>query len=426
MRPGDVVDKAVLTALKDREEELTGLLGDLIRCHPVYGSEGQRAALDLLRTRLEAVGFSVRMHSHTAKEIASSAEYVDVPSLGTEFADYPDRERWFLTAERVFGPGGPHVLLNGHVDVDFVTAPHDWAEPGLWRSGADRDGRIIGRGACDMLGGVAAYVQVLTTLVPHLSEARGAVTLHLVLDEEIGGNGTLAALLSESDRRFDVGLIAEPTGGLVCDRTYGFHQFSVRCFGDPVHMAFADAYDNAHRVLADVIRELEELDDWIAGRAASTSRTRHVMYGVISGGSDAAVPAETCEVQVTLALPPTITAHEVTDRLAARLSRLTGVRRPPVLESYGLSFPGSSHDDARWCDTVLDSGRSCGVALARGDFPSACDARLLESAGIPTIVYGPGSLTRAHSSDEYVTREELTDYCQVLALTLLTLWSPGA
>ncbi|WP_405709667.1 MULTISPECIES: M20 family metallopeptidase [unclassified Streptomyces] len=426
MPSADAVSQSVLSALRDREEELTGLLTDLIRHHPVYGTDGQITALELLRTRLTAAGFSVRLRSHSPKDLQPSPEYVDVPALGDEFADYPARERWFLTAEREFGPGGPHVLLNGHVDVDFVTAPQDWAEPGLWRSGVERDGRIVGRGACDMLGGVAAYVHVLTVLAPHLADARGAVTVHLVLDEEIGGNGTLAALLGENGRRFDVGLIAEPTGGVVCNRTYGFHQFLVRCFGDPVHMAFAGGYDNAHRVLADLIPELEELDEWIAGRTGAPSRTRHVMYGVITGGSDAAVPAETCDVQVTLALPPMISPDEAMDRLAAKLSRLTGPRRPPVLESYGLSFPGSSHDDPRWCDTVLGSGRSCEVPLARGDFPSACDARLLESAGIPTLVYGPGSLTRAHSSDEYVTRKDLADYCQVLAQTLLTLWSPHA
>jgi acetylornithine deacetylase len=273
----------VFAELRRRREDLVDLVRALIRCHPIYGSMGQVKALELLADRLSKAGLDVSWNIVDMDQLRRSGLHLDVSSFGPEFADYFATQRPSVTASRQFPGAGPTVLLNGHVDVEFVTSPQSWREPGLWRSGALADGRLYGRGSCDMLGGIACYVHVLTCLRPYLPHLAGGVTVQLVLDEEVGGNGTLSELLRAGPDLPDVALIAEPTDGAVCTTTYGFHQFLVRCYGAPVHMAYARGDANAVRHLASVIDKLEDLDEWLATQVAADRRTRHVMYGRVRG-----------------------------------------------------------------------------------------------------------------------------------------------
>ncbi|MEV2263108.1 M20 family metallopeptidase [Streptomyces anulatus] len=411
----------VLGDLTRRRQELTDLLARLVQAHPIYESPGQDDALRLAAEHLVGSGLDVQFSEASLDVLMSSPLYVDVPAFGGDFESYGRVPRTALTATRVFDSPGCHVILNGHLDVEYVTAPGDWFEPGLWSSGAVRDGRIYGRGTSDMLGGVACYLHVLRSLAPHLERAEGAVSVQLVLDEEIGGNGTLWQLLRSQGAPADLAIIAEPSDGVACARTRGFHQFKVVCFGAPVHMVFAREHDNAVRTAADVLRILEDLNCWIAEQFPGSDARRFVLCGVIGGGTDAAVPAARVELLVTLALPPEIAPHTVERRLSEALFAL-GLAKTPVIERYGLSFPGSATTDHRFADALNEAGRRTGLPVGHGEFPSACDARLYDAFGVPVTVFGPGRLDRAHGSDEYVTLDELDDYCAVLAASLMHLW----
>lgn len=415
--------RAVIDTVRADTDELVALLQELVRCHPVYGTPGQETVLDVASRHLRETGLEVRRLEVDHEALRRSEHYVDVTAFGGEFTTYGDLPRGAVTAWADFPADGPHVVLNGHADVEFVTSPDSWDHPGLWSSGLVADGRVHGRGTCDMLGGVACYLYVLRKMAPLFDRARGAVTVQLVLDEEIGGNGTLAQLLEPGRKPVDVALIAEPSDLTVCDRTRGFHQFAIRYTGAPVHMVFAEPFDNANRALPALIGALEELDGWVAERAGSRTARRYVMYGDVRGGSDAAVPAESVELRVTLALPPQVAAEEVMKRLANDLGRLSQHwPRSPEIHDYGLRFPGSELSDELLIGELLAAGRHHGVALLRDEFPSACDARLFEAFGIPSVVFGPGSLHRAHSSDEWVDVSELADYSVVLAESLLKTW----
>jgi acetylornithine deacetylase/succinyl-diaminopimelate desuccinylase-like protein len=412
----------VLRDLSTRRAELTCLLSRLVRAHPVYATPGEREALRIAADHLGESGLDVRITEVSLERLATSPHYVDVPAFGGDFTKYGQVPRLGLTATRSFASQGCHVVLNGHLDVDFVSSPENWAEPGLWQSGSLRDGRLHGRGTSDMLGGVACYLHVLRSLSPHLDRAHGSLTVQLVLDEEIGGNGTLWQLMTMEHSAPDLAIIAEPTGGLVCGRTRGFHQFKVVCEGAPVHMVFAREYDSAVRVAADVITALEELNAWIADRVPhSPDAARFVLCGVAQGGTDAAVPADRMELLVTLALPPELTPTRAEQELDRRLGSLR-LPRQPTIQPYGLSFPGTAQADDRLLKLLLDAGQRAGVAVAEGEFPSACDARLFEAYGIPVTVFGPGSLDRAHSSYEYIGVDELEHYCEVLSRALIELW----
>lgn len=407
-----------------RHGELVALLQALIQAHPIYDSEGILEAQRICAREMEALGLQVTWERIDHARLRESPHYVDVTAFGGRFSDYGKGERFNLVGRAELGPGGPALILNGHLDVEFVTGPGQWAHAGLWRSGALRDGRIYGRGASDMLGGVACFLFALKQVMGRLGK-RGSIEVQLVVDEEIGGNGTLWSLMSTQRRRDAIALIGEPTGGVVCHGSRGFHQFKVVCEGRPVHMVFARPYDNANQLLAVVSLCLEELDAWVGERCANPG-SRYIMYGEMSGGSDAAVPASSAELRVTAALPVSLSLEQVIDELRRLMAeRLRGrCDRLPTVEPYGIRFAGSSLSDLPLCDALVRNGVPGGTPLTVDHFPSPCDARLFEAFGIPSVVFGPGDLRRAHGADEYVTEDELAQYAWTLSATLLELFAP--
>jgi acetylornithine deacetylase/succinyl-diaminopimelate desuccinylase-like protein len=416
----------VIEDLRADRDELVSILQELVRCHPIYGSAGQEEVLRIAGQHLTEAGLAIRHRRVDLARLRRSAHYVDVTALGGDFAKYGDPPRSSIVGGLRFTDQGPDIVLNGHLDVDFVTSPQTWSEPELWSAGVVRHGRIYGRGASDMLGGVACYLYTLHKLSRYFDQARGQLSVELVLDEEIGGNGTLWELLDRQGPMPDVAIIAEPSDRTVCGVTRGFHQFAITWSGAPVHMAFAGEFVNANRALADVILLLEEFNQWVRKKVPAATGSRFVMYGRVRGGTDAAVPAEETEIDVTLALPPNLSAQEVQLRLQRQLNRLSDRLSCRIsTRPYGLSFGGSSLTSPWLQRALLDTARAQGITLSLGEFPSACDARLFAAFGVPVVVYGPGSLTRAHASDEYVTVQELEEYCMVLAGTLLHAWSTG-
>ncbi|MDX2937638.1 M20 family metallopeptidase [Streptomyces ipomoeae] len=412
------------------------LTSRLIRCHPQYRGAGVGAALDLLADQFGALGFETELRSIDGDRLRSSPLYCDVTRWGGIFAGYGFDGVAQLVATRDFASGGPHVLLNGHIDTEFVDDEHQWSSPGLWRSGELRGERIYGRGASDMLGGVSGIVAALRRLVEHPGLA-GRVTVHIVVDEEIGGNGTLALLLdmeaaAVDGRAVDVALIAEPTAGYVCASTSGFQQYRIRCHGNPCHMVYARDGDNALTQAAHALLALDEADATLRRRHPLLPGSRYLLAGKLHGGTDAAIPAASAEIELTAALPPWIAESDALATVEEHLARrctAAGLAIPRV-EPYGLSFPGSgavSHGGAAVSYGEAGDGRSALVRalldadgdLRAGHFPSACDARLYEHFGIPAIVFGPGDLARAHGPDEYVTLAELEQFSDSLGSALI-------
>src|SRR4051812_43022235 len=89
-------------------------------------------------------------------------------------------------------PGGPRVVLNGHMDTVPVGDPASWSvDP----HGAEiRDGRLYGRGACDMKAGLTAQIAVAHALADRMPEAAGELVLHFAVGEERAEPGTLSLL----------------------------------------------------------------------------------------------------------------------------------------------------------------------------------------------------------------------------------------
>lgn len=287
-----------------------------------------------------------------------------------------------------FGPG-PRLLFNSHLDVVPAQDPIQ-LQPEL------RDGRLIGRGACDAKGAVAAMLAACARLVGSDRPGAGTLIVAAVADEEVSGLGS-RYLVQEGGVRADAAVVGEPTGNRVNLGCRGAYRARVRFFGRAVHSSDPDrganaVYHAARFVLAvaDWQRELARRP--IPPAAAAT---------VIAGGSKVNIIPDHCEVQVDRRLAPGETVADGERELGDLLEQLR--RDDPELrwevEPIGTPKAGvrieEGHPLARLALAV--------TGQERGEFfRGGTDAPYLAEAGIPAIILGPGSLDQAHTADEWV------------------------
>ena len=188
----------ILAAVARRRDELVELTCALVREQSTLGNE--EGAQRIVAARLEAAGFSVDRVEPNAEEALAD------PRAGYPSLPYDGRSSVIGTLQ---GSGGGRSLhLSGHVDVVPIDAPGDWTyEP--W-AGTVADGRIWGRGAGDMKGGLAAYVIAAEALAETHGDRRGDLLFSSVFEEECGGNGMWS--ITRAGHVADATLLGEPTG----------------------------------------------------------------------------------------------------------------------------------------------------------------------------------------------------------------------
>ncbi len=228
---------------------------------------------------------------------------VDLPATTAdpEFPgmEAPRDEAWGLVGSWG-GDDGPIVVLNGHIDVVPTGGPDLWTtDP--W-SGEVRDGRVLGRGACDMKAGLACQLLAVEALRAAGVPLRGRVALQSVVGEEDGGLGTFATL--RRGHGGDLAVICEPTSRALVTASAGALTFRLTVPGRSVHAtmrpAGVDAVDKYLLVHA-ALRRLE------------AERNRDV--AAADGALRAALPA--------------VRRHAAGRRLAEQRPRLRGRRGPP-------------------------------------------------------------------------------------------------
>src|SRR5437016_7443180 len=186
-------EDALLAAIEAREDEIVALTRDLIRIPSVNPpGEFYRDCCELLGRRLEARGFAV--------------EYLRAEGSPGDSERYP---RWNVVARREGSGPGPCVHFNSHIDV--VSTGEGWTVPPF--EAVVKDGRVYGRGACDMKGGLAASVIAVEALIDAGAPLPGAIEISGTGDEESGGYGGVAWLAERgwfSKPKVDHVIIPEP------------------------------------------------------------------------------------------------------------------------------------------------------------------------------------------------------------------------
>ena len=393
---------------------------------PDFAPRDDAALQDHVAQRLRGAGFDVRVWEPDAAALPAH-RYARPP--GHHFGGRPQ-----LLARAPGRGGGRALLFNGHVDVVRADPVERWTSDPF--AGVLRDGRVYGRGACDMKGGVAAMVVAAETLrmldVPLL----GDLLVNTVTDEESTGLGSLASALDGAHA--DAGIIPEPTGLTAWLGTRGSLMPEITVEGRAGHAGYPhdparpDAPVNAIDKLQLLLAALRELsDDW---REREAIRHPHLHPGSIvptaieAGQWIVSYPASCtlrCHVQY---LPGqadgdgwgTLVEREIEARLAAAAAADPWLaEHPPRCTWLGDAPPGFHGPDEPISATTLAAIGALGLPPTVASRTTFFDGPTFSRAGTPTIACGPGDIGVAHAVDEHVPVAELVRAAQVLAVVAM-------
>ncbi|WP_163878394.1 M20 family metallopeptidase [Paenibacillus favisporus] len=324
---------------------------------------------------------------------------------------------------------GPALLYNGHLDV--VPVGEGWSEDPF--AAVIRGGELIGRGAADMKSGVAAMLYAAILLHRRGCPFAGELILLFNVDEERENVGMRHFL--RSGVHADYAVIGEPTDLGICTAHKGVGRYRIRTAGVAGHAAKVLEPDNAIPKMAALISALEPLRSRLKESADPLLGYATLNVTQIKGGTAPNIVPQHCEIEVDRRVIPGETAAQVLEQLKEALNAAAGTSSGAGLgagtgevtyevDDY-LFIPASTiPQDHELVQALVEvTGDVLRNPSAVGIFEATCEAPFLSvDLGIPTVIFGPGSLDQAHVKDERVPVRQITDAAKVymqLAMRLL-------
>jgi acetylornithine deacetylase len=313
---------------------------------------------------------------------------------------------------------GPSVLLNGHVDVVSAEPLERWTKEPFGAEVAD--GRMYGRGACDMKGGVAAMLLGVEAALA-AGELRGKIVYQSVIEEECGGNGALAAV--QEGPSADATLIAEPTDGGMDLVAVGVIWARITLEADARHASNADRGANPIEAAFPVIEALHGLEAELNERPdpelAGLDHPYLLNVGALHAGDWASMTPGEATLDVRLGFPIRMEPAEAQERLAAAVAEADPSAE---VEFRGFRARGYAFDAASPFVRLLgDCHEEVRGGRPRPDPSRATtDLRFFEGQA---VCYGPTG-ENLHGVDEWVDLESVADVAAVIAL-LIHRWGAG-
>ncbi len=303
---------------------------------------------------------------------------------------------------------GPRLLLNGHLDTVGVEGMT--VDP--FCASIDGD-RLIGRGSCDMKGGVAAILATASRLATE--GPRPNLTVALTADEEHASLGMAALVADGVDA--DLAVVCEPTSLKVMPAHKGFVWMKAVFHGRAAHGSRPDIGVDAIRHAGLYLAALDEYSETLLARPAHPLLGFGSLHaGTIRGGSAESVYPDRCDLLLERRTMPGEQPSDVVAEFERVLDRLSA--REPSLEAtleMTLERPGSEVPaDSVLVRGLLEAGDVLGVPPVVEGMTAWVDAAFLNEAGIPTVCYGPGSIEQAHTADEWINVDEIRTCALVL------------
>lgn len=301
-------------------------------------------------------------------------------------------------------PGqGPVVLLTGHLDV--VPVSNDWQTPPF--AAVEKEDRIFGRGACDMKGGIAAMMAAAVWSKVQGKETR-PFQLAFVFDEEIYGEGTRTFLKNFQEECFAV--IGEPTENQIHIAHRGAIRFRIRVRGRSCHAGSPEAGINAIENMARVVEAVRRVNEKLKQRKHPILPPPTLCATMIQAGTKDNIVPDLCELVVDGRPGEGDTVESLQNAIRAETEAGGGLQdgAEVTFEPYINVVAGSVNMDSAIVQWAGDCYRRCfqqdPVVTC---FPACCDLSQFTAAGHQAILYGPGSIAQAHTTNEFVTLEQL-------------------
>ncbi len=342
-----------------------------------------------------------------------SFERLGIPWHRQSIAPWRDNIVACVEGDAVRGNAIPILVWEVHQD----TVPVDGMTIDPWVP-ALREGRVYGRGSCDVKGGMACMLAALARLVRERPAGRPTIILACTVNEENGFTGArqLSELWGAGDcpllSRLPRGVIvAEPTGLNVVVAHKGVVRWSCHVRGRSAHSSQPQEGDNAIYRAGHVITALEQYAAALMSHSADRQLgVPTINVGTIHGGICVNAVPDLCSLEIDRRLLPEEDPHgareDVAQWLTERLpSHITDHvdHDAPFLINHGLRDQSATELARR----LQRLARNMGSAAELVAVPYGTDAPFFAQLGIPTVVFGPGSIAQAHTADEWVAIDQL-------------------
>jgi acetylornithine deacetylase/succinyl-diaminopimelate desuccinylase family protein len=372
-------------------------------------------------------------------------------ATGLEVQRWIEDDRYPVVAGRLPGSGGGRSLgINGHIDVVPVGDTSAWTH-NPW-AGEIADGRLWGRGATDMKGGVAAGMMAARALREAGLMLAGDLWLHVVADEEVVGFSTRR--LIQKLPRVDAVIDAEPTDLRIMPTEGGLIHFRIEFEGRESHAgnrymsvhagglgerAGINAIEKALKVITG-LQELERQWGNLRSHPMLPPGFNTLLPGVIVGGpggghdgqltliSNPGTSPNYCSVEYNVWYLPQERFEEIRNEIEAYVLDICSTdpwlrEHPPrfTWKLRNIFFPPVDTPPSHpFVQTLAGALGQLGLPDTVEAFTAASELAWYAEQGIDGTIFGPGRIAQAHSPDEYVEIEQLVAACKAMALTAAT------
>lgn len=426
----------LLDAVEGGADRIARTLQDLIRfesvvqADPSMAGPGEGLCQEYLAGRIGGLGFEIDLWEPDGPALYQKYRGKPGAQQGRTFEGRP------ILAGRLQGQGGGRsLLLTGHIDVVPPGPPSHWTHPPF--GGVLEDGKIYGRGAVDMKGGVACMLMAVEMLRESGVALSGDVVFSTVVDEEIGGMGTLAMV--DHGIRADAGILPEPTNAAVSPLCHGILWGRIVIDGIGGHAELKKKHWTQGGPVDAVALTRQVLDgiDVLNHRWSTDPRKNHplmelpnqVIVTQINVGEHPSSTAGRGEIIIDVQYLPHErdenklggqVKREVEEHIA-NISRLDPylAHHPPrvewILDADCAAVPESHPLIGAFRDACRDADEPMVMWGLGAHTDMGCPTEL---GGTPTVNFGPGDPSEAHQPDENVSVADLVKTTKIMALTI--------
>ncbi|SHO55979.1 acetylornithine deacetylase [Vibrio quintilis] len=313
------------------------------------------------------------------------------------------------------GPAGqPGLLLSGHSDVVPVKGQNWQTDP---FTGTEQDGKIYGRGSCDMKGFIASAIQIMLAFAD--KPLSRPVHLAISYDEELGCLGVKDLLLQLQHLKVEpyLCIVGEPTSMNIATGHKGKTSFRTHCCGDEAHSSQAPLHTNAIYLACDIIAHLRQLQTELitSGARDEAYNIPHstVHVGTIEGGRSLNIVPGECQFVFEIRHLP---GDDIDTHLEALFAQAETIvqqaRQAHPTTSAAITFdcltryPGLDTPAEHPAVQQLSALSPAGTETLKVAFGSE-GGLFAEYLSAPVVVCGPGSIDQAHKPNEFISLSQL-------------------
>ncbi len=363
-------------------QELLKQLISIPSVNPAYGGPGESAVEAFVRERLEASGIA-----YETQEV--------LPGRNNVIA-------------RIGALDKPAVLIEAHMDTVGVDG---WAIGDSPYEPIEEDGKLYGRGACDTKSSLSVFLILAERLAKRSQSSDYSLVFAATADEESAQLGAYKLAERFEELNIEAALTGEPTRSRLITKHKGACRYTLEATGVAAHGSTPESGENAIYKIARIVEKLERYAELLSNEESlGFIEKGSLNVGKIKGGIGFNIVPDRCSIDIDRRLGVNETVVEAKEALDPIIESEIGVSSSTFLER-----PALNTGNQNWFPQALrSSAEALGIQSDFGEVAFMTNGVAYASAGVPTVVFGPGDIEQAHKTNEYIEIGEMERSLSIL------------